>query len=125
MSRLDSITGRALELAGSVGDSFKNRIPGLTQSLPDRAMQWVQTGAALGALKTGGKVAATVARRNPAIALASVAGAGLAYFLVRRHQKKVAQGAIEGKATRIEASKGAGRTTRPAAKRATRKPAGD
>lgn len=125
MSRFDSITGRALEIAGNVGDGFKSRIPGLTKSIPDRAIQWVQTGAALGALKTGAKVATTVARRNPAIALASVAGAGLAYFLVRRHQKKAAQGAIEGKATRIEASKGAGRTTRPAAKRATRKPIAD
>ncbi|WP_242111751.1 hypothetical protein [Luteimonas aquatica] len=99
MSKFESLTGRALEIAGSVGDSLK-------KSVPDRAMKWVETGAALGAVKAGGRAATTLVRRNPAVAIATVAGAGVLWYLVRRHQKKKALGQpIDGKATRIEARK--------------------
>jgi len=97
MTKLDSLTDRALEIAGNVGDTIKKNVP-------DRAMKWVETGAALGALKTGGRVAGKFVRRNPAVAVATAAGAGLLFYLVRRQQKKKAlNGAIEGKATRIDA----------------------
>lgn len=99
MSRLEDITGRALELAESVGDNLKGRVP-------DRALQWMETGAALGALKTGGRVATRLAKRNPAVAAATAAVtvAGVLVYLVRRHQKKVANGgAINGTSTRIDA----------------------
>lgn len=103
MSRFDAVTGRALEIAGNVGDSLKGRIP-------DKAMDWVKTGAALGALKTGGKVAGKFVRRNPVVLVAAAAGAGLILYAVRRHQKKSNNGAaIEGKATRVEAKKAAPR----------------
>lgn len=78
-----------------------------------------RTGAALGALKTGSRFATKFVRRNPAVAVASAVGAGLLLYAVRRQQKKAQQGAIEGKATRIEAKKGATR------KRTTRKAATD
>jgi hypothetical protein len=104
MGKLESLTGRALEIAGSVGDTIRDRVP-------DRAIQWVETGAALGALKTGGRAATKFVRRNPAVAIAGAVGAGLLLYAVRRQQKKRAQGgAIEGKSTRIEARKAAPRS---------------
>ena len=49
---------RALDLLADVGD-------GLRRKLPDKAVQWIETGAALGALRAGAKVAGGVVRRNP------------------------------------------------------------
>ena len=114
MSKLESLSGRALELAGSVGDTLRQRVP-------DRAIQWIETGAALGALKTGGRVATKFVRRNPAVAVASAVGAGLLLYAVRRQQRKAREQAIEGRATRVEAKKAA---PRAASKRA-RKTAAD
>lgn len=112
MGKLESLTGRALEIAGSVGDTIRDRVP-------DRAIQWVETGAALGALRTGGRAATKFVRRNPAVAIAGAIGAGLLLYAVRRQQKKRAQeGAIEGKSTRIEARKAAPRS-RARARKAT------
>lgn len=113
MSRLEDLPGRALEIAGSVGDSIRN-------SVPDRAMQWIGTGAALGAIKTGSRVAGKFVRRNPLVTIAAAAGAGLLLYAVRRQQKKARDGAIEGSATRIEAKRGT--STRPAGKRARKRP---
>ncbi|HVI59494.1 MAG TPA: hypothetical protein VM619_11590 [Luteimonas sp.] len=115
MGKLESLTGRALEIAGSVGDTLRDRVP-------DRAIKWVETGAALGALKTGGRVATKFVRRNPAVAIAGAVGAGLLLYAVRRQQKKREREApIEGKSRRIEARKagargrGAGTRTRKSA----------
>src|SRR3546814_19275113 len=41
MSKLESLSGRALELAGSVGDTLTDRVPA-------RATKWIETGAPLG-----------------------------------------------------------------------------
>lgn len=113
MSRFESLSGRALEIAGNVGDTLRNNVP-------DRAMKWIGTGAALGALRTGGRTATKFVRRNPAVTVAMAAGAGLLLYAVRRQQKKRHEGAIEGKSTRIEAKKGAAAKprARAAAKRA-------
>ena len=73
MSRFDSYPDRALELADRVGDSLKNMVPG-------SAGRWLETGAKLGALKGGARVATAIVRRNPAIAIATVAGAGLLWY---------------------------------------------
>ena len=114
MSKLESISGRALELAGSVGDTLRGHVPG-------RAMQWIETGAALGAVKAGSRVATQFVRRNPAVVVAGAIGAGLLLYAVRRHQRKARENApIEGKATRVEARKAprkraAGKRTRAAA----------
>lgn len=115
MNKFESLTGRALEVAGSVGDTLKHNVP-------DRAMKWIETGAALGALRTGGRLATKFVRRNPAVTVAAAAGAGLLYFVARRQQKKN-NGVIEGKSTRVEARKGSAPKprTRAASKRTTSK----
>lgn len=112
MNKLNSLPGRALDLVGSVGDSIR-------QAVPNSAIKWVETGAALTALKSGARVATKFAKRNPAVAVAAVAGAGLLWYVARRKAKqaeKNGHGAIEGSSTRVEAK----RASRPARKRTTR-----
>lgn len=99
MRTLDTFSGKVLELAGQVGDSLKNAIPA-------GAGKWLQTGAALGMAKTGSRVAGKFIRRNPVMAVAAAAGAGLLWYAARRQARKAQNGAIEGKATRIEAKRG-------------------
>ena len=64
MSKLDDITDRASKLAGQLGDGLKG-------ALPDNAMKWIETGAALGAMRTGTRVATRFVKRNPAVAVAA------------------------------------------------------
>ena len=112
---LSTLPERALQLASQVGSGIKDAVP-------DKAMKWVETGAALGALKTGSRVATKFVRRNPAIAVAAAAGAGLLWYAARRRAKQAGQagdGAIEGKATRVEARRANG-TARKTTKRASR-----
>ena len=99
MSKLDNVQDRALELIGEIGG-------GLRKAVPNRAMQWVETGAALGAFRTGSKVAGKFVRRNPVLATAAIAGAGLLWLAARQRAKRAAEGPIEGTATRIEAKRG-------------------
>lgn len=128
MSKLTLITDRALEraldLAHSAGDGLKSAGDSLRDnggSLADRlrhsslgdslknfgptASDWFKTGAALGAVKTGGKVAGKLARRNPTVSIAAAAvGVGLlGYAVYRRAQKKkLANGnVVEGKHARL------------------------
>lgn len=96
MSKLNDLPGRALALATQVGEGIKDRVP-------DKAIKWIETGAALGTLKTGTRIAGKFVRRNPAIAVAAAAGAGLLWYAARRRAKQAETGAIEGKATRVEA----------------------
>lgn len=97
MSKLDKAQDRAMELLGEIGD-------GLRKAVPNKAVQWVETGAALGVLRTGGRVALKVARRNPVLAGAAVAGAGLLWYVARKRAKAAAaQAPIEGSAQRVEA----------------------
>lgn len=98
MSKLNDLPGRALDLATQVGETIRERVP-------DSAIKWVETGAALGALKTGGRVATRFVRRNPLVAAAAAAGAGLLWYAARRRAKQAQEGPIEGKATRIEAKR--------------------
>ena len=111
MGKFDTTQDRALELIGEIGDGLRKRVP-------DKAMQLIETGAALGAVKTGAKVAAKFVRRNPVLAGAAIVGAGLLWFAARQRAKKQAAGQpIEGTATRVEAKRGNGST------RTRRKPA--
>ncbi len=103
---LSTLPERALQLATQVGAGIKDAVP-------DKAIKWVETGAALGALKTGSRVATKLVRRNPALAVAAAAGAGLHWDAARRRAKQAQQagnGAIEGKATRVEAKRSNGST---------------
>ena len=103
MSKIDHAQDRALQLIGEFGDGLRKRVP-------DKALQWVETGAAIGAVKTGAKVATKFVRRNPVLAGAAVVGAGLLWYAARRRAKQAENGAIEGSATRVDAKSGNGRT---------------
>lgn len=96
MSKFDFAQDRALQLIGELGDGLRKAVPG-------KALQWVETGAALGALKTGTRLATSIARRNPMLATAAVAGAGLLWLAARHRAKQAENGPIEGSATRIDA----------------------
>lgn len=102
MNKLDYAQDRALQLIGEIGRGIHKAVPG-------KALQWVETGAALGALKTGTRVAGTLVRRNPVLAGAALAGAGLLWYAARRKAKQAQDGPIEGTATRIEARRPAKR----------------
>lgn len=111
MSKRDNVQDRALELIGDIGEGIRKAVPG-------RAMKWVETGAAVGALRTGGKVASKFVRRNPVLATAAIAGAGLLWLAARHRARRAEQGPIDGAATRIEAKprmRGAASTHEPAA----------
>lgn len=90
--------------AGDLADKFGG---GLKDHLPQKAMKWVETGAALTALRTGTRVGMRFARRNPVLAIAAVAGAGALMYATRRaQQKKLESGdVIEGKSKRISTRK--------------------
>lgn len=109
MSKLESLPGRALELAGSIGE-------GIRQAVPDSAIKWVETGAALTALKSGSKVATRFVKRNPVVAVAAVAAGGVLWYLARRRAKQRDGQAIEGSSKRVEAK----RASRPATSRSRR-----
>ena len=99
MGKLDIAQDRALELIGELGDGIRKAVPG-------SAMKWVETGAALGALRTGTRIAGKFVRRNPVLAGAAIAGAGLLWLAARQRARKQAKDApIEGSATRVEAKK--------------------
>ena len=99
MGKLERTQDRTLELLADVGE-------GLRRKLPDKAVQWVETGAALGAVRVGSKVAGKFVRRNPVLAGAAIAGAGLLWLAARQRARKQAKDApIEGSATRVEAKK--------------------
>lgn len=119
MSKFNDLPGRALDIATQVGETIRDRVP-------DTAIKWVETGAALGVLKTGTRVATKFVRRNPVVAVAAAAGAGLLWYAARRRAKQAQDGPIEGKATRIEArrSDGNGATaSRTRKSRAGKRPA--
>ena len=97
MGKFDTTQDRALELIGEIGDGLRKRVP-------DKAMQWIETGA----VRTGAKVASGFVRRNPLLAGAAVVGAGLLWYAARHRAKQAENGPIEGTATRVEAKPGKG-----------------
>ena len=112
MNKMGIAQDRALELIGEIGH-------GIRKAMPGKAMTWMETGAALGAMRTGGRVATRLVRRNPVLAGAAIAGAGLLWLAARNRAKKQAQDApIEGTATRVEAKRGTG--TRRRARKSAR-----
>ncbi|KQZ59351.1 MULTISPECIES: hypothetical protein [unclassified Lysobacter] len=114
MSKLNSLPDRAMELVATVGESLKQ--------VPGSAGKLLEAGVVLGAVKTGARVAGGFVRRNPAIAVAAVAGAGLLWLAARHRAKRNRDEPIEGSAKRIEARRGEAGTRRRS--RSTRK-AGD
>lgn len=112
MMNMSSLPERALLLATSVGSNLKDAVP--------HAGKWLETGAKLGALKGGARVAGMFIRRNPAIAIATAAGAGLLWYAARRKAQQEAQAPIEGSSKRVEARR-ASTTGTPRRKTAARK----
>ena len=98
MNKLNSLQDRALMLVSQVGD-------GLRQAVPDNAGKWLQTGAALGALKAGSRVATTFVRRHPVATVATIASAGLLWYLARRRAQREVHEALEGSATHVTAKR--------------------
>lgn len=80
MSRLDKAQDRTLELIGEIGEQLRRRVP-------DKAAQWLETGAAIGALRASSKVAGGFVRRNPYLVGAAVVGAGLLWLAARQHSR--------------------------------------
>ncbi|MDQ3289454.1 MAG: hypothetical protein M3Q42_14625 [Pseudomonadota bacterium] len=93
MSRYSSLPERALEM--------------VMQAVPESAGKMLQTGVALGAMKTGTKIATAVIRRNPAVAVAAAAGAGALWLLARRQARHAERGPIDSTAKRVEARRAA------------------
>ena len=124
MTKLTSIPERALDLASMVGDNLRHVGENLRHSVPavtHHASEWLGTGAKLGALKGGARVAGGFVRRNPVLIAAAVAGAGLLWYAAKRRARRAeeeleAQEAIEGSSRRVEARRVTGRrapTPRP------------
>ncbi|OCG81584.1 membrane protein, partial [Xanthomonas euvesicatoria] len=103
MSKLTVITERALEraleLAGTAGDQLRHaasnagdqaRHAGSSlRHFGPSASEWLKTGAALGAVRTGGKAASKLVKRNPAVTVAAaVAGLGLIGYAVYRKRQR-------------------------------------
>ncbi len=100
-------TGRMNNMLASLPARAKHLLPAGSKPLG-----WIETGAALAAARTGTRIATRFVRRNPAVAVAAVAGAGLLYLAARHRAKK--REAEEAADTR---------TRRVSARRAPRKPA--
>ena len=96
MSRFSSLPERALEMA--------------MQVVPHSAGKMLQTGVALGAIKTGTRVATSIIRRNPAMAAAAAAGAGVLWYLARRQAKRAEHGPIDSTSTRVAAKRAGARS---------------
>ncbi|KRB07745.1 hypothetical protein [Lysobacter sp. Root690] len=105
MSKFESLPDRALELVHAISANLKEAAP--------KAGQWLETGAKFGALKTGARTAGGFIRRNPVVAVAAVAGAGLLWYAAARRKARLqSEEPIEGSARRVEARRATGQTSR-------------
>ncbi|WP_052497601.1 hypothetical protein [Lysobacter sp. A03] len=119
MSKFDRLPDRAMDLANDVGDRIRHAIPSnvgdrirdvmpsnvgkrVRGALPSRAGGLLEAGVALGALKTAGRTATVFVRRNPTIAVAALAGAGLLWYAAHRRAQKAERGLIEGRSRRVD-----------------------
>ncbi len=121
MSKLTIITDRALELAEQAsaglrhasrqaGSGLRHAGTNLRHSAHG-AERWMKAGAAMGAARTGTRVAAAAVRRNPvAVATAAaVVGAGvLAYVMYRKRRQQQAGAPIEGESRHVRDNGNAG-----------------
>ena len=96
MSRLGELSDRALDLVEQAGEKLK--LGG------DAAGKLLQTSAALGVMRAGGKVATGFVRRNPVVAVAAGVGIGLLALAAYRRRKRAQMlGSTEGRPRRIDA----------------------
>ncbi|WP_222566126.1 hypothetical protein [Novilysobacter antarcticus] len=119
MSKFDRLPDRAIDLANDVGDRIRNAMPSnvgdrirhalpsnvgnrVRNALPSRAGGLLEAGVALGAMKTAGRTATVFVRRNPGIAVAALAGAGLLWYAAHRRAQKAERGLLEGRSRRVD-----------------------
>ncbi|MET1023508.1 MAG: hypothetical protein ABWX87_04290 [Pseudoxanthomonas sp.] len=111
MSKFTDISDRALEtaldLVHQAGDGLRSAGSSVRDLVPSRrstAGKLIKNSAALGAVRTGGKVASTFVKRNPvALGAAAAVGVGLiGYAVFRKYKQKQAGAAIDGSARRLE-----------------------
>lgn len=98
MSKLDLLPERALDLASQAGDALRTMAP--------KASTLLNTSMKLGAARAGAKAGMMIIRRNPVIAVATLAGAGLIWYAARRRARNAENGqgqTLEGSAKRIDA----------------------
>lgn len=101
---MTNLPARALDLAGQAGDALR--------SIGPSASSLLSTGAKLGALKSGARVGLMVVKRNPVIAVATLAAGGLLWYAAKRRAERAQNGgSIDSTSRRIEARKGDGETT--------------
>lgn len=107
MSKLDLLPERALDLASHAGDALRTMAP--------KASSLLDAGMKLGVARAGAKAGLMLVRRNPVIAVATLAGAGLVWYAARRRARNAEKGegqTLEGSAKRIEARREEGGKTR-------------
>ena len=112
MSKFEELSDKAMSLVSQASDSLRHAIPATAEN-------WLKTGVAVGAARTGAKVGVGFLRRNPAIVAASAIGVGLVWVAARQYRKKKANETIEGNSRRIEASNAAARKRATRSKRGT------
>lgn len=71
------------------------------KALSGQVLQWLGTGAALGLLRSGARVAGRVVRRNPLLVGAVVVGAGVLWYAA--HKRAQRKAVLEGQARRLQA----------------------
>lgn len=110
MSKFSDISDRALEtaldLVHQAGDGLRHAGSSARDLLPSRnskAAKLFKSSAALGAVRTGGKVAGTFVKRNPvAVGAAAAVGVGLIGYAVYRKYKEKQGQPLNGSARRLE-----------------------
>jgi len=103
----DRALATALDLVQQAGDGLRNAGGSVRDLVPSRrskTSRYIKHSAALGAVRTGSKVATTFVKRNPvAFGAAAAVGVGLiGYAVFRKYKQKQAAAAIEGSARRLE-----------------------
>lgn len=102
MSTYDTVSDKAARLVSQIGKTVKGIVP---DGLSSRALNLVETGAVIGAVKTGTRYAGKFARRNPALLVAAAAGAGLLWYAANRRAKQSRNGPIESTSRRVDAQR--------------------
>lgn len=89
---------RMSDLADKLSKVVKEHLP----DHPDK-LKFLQTGMAIGAARSGVRVAGAFARRNPLLLTTVAVGGGLLYLVARHRAKKAQEAPLEGKSVRVPA----------------------
>lgn len=100
MPSFDRLAERVLDLAGDAGSTF--------QKIAPRASGLMAAGVGSGLVRRGARLGLKVARRNPAMAAATIAGAGLLWYAAKKRAQRAeeAGSTLDGTARRIDPQSG-------------------